>query len=112
MNEPVTHSASPPPWQEVQESADFRRLRKRLRSFVFPMTGFFLVWYLLYVLLADYAPGFMSRPVWGNINIGLIFGLLQFVSTFVITGLYVWYANRRLDPIADRLRGEIEGDAR
>ena len=49
------------------------------------MSAAFLIWYLLYVLLASYAPGFMSIKVLGNINVGLIFGLLQFVSTFVIT---------------------------
>lgn len=97
-------------WQEVQQSEEFVLLRKRLRTFVFPMTVIFLVWYLLYVLLADYAHEFMATKVFGNINIGLIFGLLQFVSTFVITALYVRYANRKLDPIADKIRGEIEGD--
>ena len=49
------------------------------------MTGLFLAWYLLYVLLANYAPSFMAIKVVGNINVGLVFGLLQFVSTFVIT---------------------------
>jgi uncharacterized membrane protein (DUF485 family) len=68
----------------------------------------FLLWYLLYVLLADYAHGFMSTKVFGNINVGLIFGLLQFVSTFVITGLYVRYANRKLDPVAEKIREDIE----
>ncbi|OZM70513.1 clumping factor B, partial [Amycolatopsis antarctica] len=53
-------------WQEVHESQDFRELKRRLRVFVFPMTGLFLVWYLLYVLLADYAHGFMSTKVVGN----------------------------------------------
>ncbi|MBY8853453.1 DUF485 domain-containing protein, partial [Saccharothrix sp. MB29] len=76
-------------WVEVQESADFKELRRRLRNFVFPMAGLFLAWYLLYVLLADYAHGFMSTKVFGNINVGLILGLLQFVSTFAITTLYV-----------------------
>ena len=32
-------------------------------------------WYFAYVLLADYAVGFMSTKVWGNINVGLIMGL-------------------------------------
>jgi uncharacterized membrane protein (DUF485 family) len=73
------------------------------------MTALFLLWYLLYVLLADYAHGFMSTKVAGNITVGLIFGLLQFVSTFVITGVYVWYANRKLDPLAEKIRGDIEG---
>jgi uncharacterized membrane protein (DUF485 family) len=60
------------------------------------------------VLLADYAHDFMSQPVIGNINVGLLFGLGQFVSTFAITTWYVWFANRRLDPIADELRNELE----
>ena len=50
----------------------------------------------------------MSIPVWGNINIGLILGLGQFVTTFAITTWYVWYANRKLDPMADEIRAERE----
>jgi uncharacterized membrane protein (DUF485 family) len=96
-------------WERVQASPEFVQLRRRLRRFVFPMTALFLLWYLLYVLLADYAHGFMSTKVAGNITVGLIFGLLQFVSTFVITGVYVWYANRKLDPLAEKIRGDIEG---
>ena len=101
--------SSGPDWVAIDESADFAVLRRRLRSFVFPMTAAFLVWYLLYVLLSDYAHDFMSTKVFGNINIGLIFGLLQFVSTFLITGLYVRHANRKLDPVAEKIRHDIEG---
>lgn len=75
------------------------------------MSAAFLIWYLVYVLLASYAPGFMSIKVMGNINIGLIIGLLQFVTTFVITTVYVRYANKRLDPLAEQLRQRIEGSA-
>ncbi|GLY36542.1 clumping factor B [Amycolatopsis sp. NBRC 101858] len=96
-------------WESIQGSPEFTDLRRRLRVFVFPMTALFLLWYLLYVLLADYAHGFMSTKLVGNINVGLVFGLLQFVSTFVITGLYVRYANRKLDPVSDEIRAQIEG---
>ncbi len=96
-------------FKEVQATERFQELRKRHRSFVFPMAIAFLLWYFAYVLLADYAVGFMSTKVWGNINIGLILGLLQFVSTFAITSWYVSYSNRRLDPIAAEIRQEIEG---
>lgn len=97
-------------WTDVHRSADFAQLRRRLRGFVFPMTGLFLGWYLLYLALADYAHGFMSIKLVGNINVGLVLGLLQFVSTFAITALYVRFANRHLDPVADRLRAEVEGE--
>jgi uncharacterized membrane protein (DUF485 family) len=96
-------------WEEIAASPDFQELRHRLRSFVFPMTGLFLAWYLLYVLLASYAPSFMAIKLVGNINVGLVFGLLEFVSTFAITFLYVRFADRRLDPLAAQLRSDIEG---
>jgi uncharacterized membrane protein (DUF485 family) len=96
-------------WEEIAASPEFQVLRHRLRTFVFPMTGLFLAWYLLYVLLASYAPSFMAIKLFGNINVGLVFGLLQFVSTFLITFLYVRFADRKLDPLAGQLRSEIEG---
>lgn len=96
-------------FEEVQATEQFKELRKRHRSFVFPMAVAFLLWYFAYVLLADYAVDFMSTKVWGNINVGLIMGLLQFVTTFAITGWYVSYCNRKLDPIAAEIRHGIEG---
>lgn len=95
-------------YQRVQRSDEFQDLRRRFRRFVFPMTAFFLIWYLLYVLLAAYAHDFMSTRVSGNITVGLLFGLGQFVSTFAITMVYARWANRRQDDVADRLRRHIE----
>ncbi|MGV0745415.1 DUF485 domain-containing protein [Mycolicibacterium sp. XJ870] len=93
----------------VQASPEFQDLRSRLRRFVFPMSGLFLVWYFAYVLLSVFATDFMATKVWGNINIGLLIGLGQFVSTFIITFVYVRFANRELDPRAAAFRHELEG---
>lgn len=89
------------PYIRLQQTEEFQELRTRFRRFVFPMTAFFLAWYFLYVLAAIFAPEFMSRRVVGSINIGLIFGLLQFVTTFAITFIYARWANRELDPRAE-----------
>jgi uncharacterized membrane protein (DUF485 family) len=97
-------------YQRVQRSPEFQDLRRRFRRFVFPVTALFLAWYLTYVLLADYAHEFMSIRVWGNITVGLLLGLGQFVSTFAITMIYARWANRRFDPVADDLRRRIEGE--
>ncbi|MGB3354947.1 MAG: DUF485 domain-containing protein [Mycobacterium sp.] len=93
---------------EVQASPEFQELRSRLRRFVFPMTAIFLLWYALYVALGAFASDFMGTRVWGDINIGLLIGLGQFLSTFVITGLYVRFANRELDPRSSKIRAELE----
>jgi uncharacterized membrane protein (DUF485 family) len=94
---------------EVQRSQEFLDLRARFRKFVFPVTGLFLGWYFLYVLLAAFAPAFMSHKLVGNLNVGLFLGLGQFVSTFVITMVYARWADKQFDPVADKLRAEIEG---
>ena len=99
-------------YQRVQNSEEFQALRRRFRRFVFPMTALFLAWYFLYVLLADYAHDFMATKVWGNITVGLLLGLGQFVSTFIITMVYARWANTKQDPVAERLRRHIEdGDS-
>jgi uncharacterized membrane protein (DUF485 family) len=101
-------------YQEVADSPEFEALRRTFRRFVFPMSALFLAWYLLYVLLSIYAKDFMSTEVLGNIHLGLIIGLLQFVSTFVITTVYARWADRRFDPTAAELarRVHLTGDAR
>lgn len=87
----------------LQNSDDFIELRRKFRKFVFPMTGAFLAWYFLYVLLAVLAHDFMGTKVIGNITWGLILGLLQFVTTFTITIVYVRWAGREFDPRAEAL---------
>ena len=109
MSEPTERrQLSPEEYLAAQSSSEFVELKRRFRRFAFPMTVAFLTWYLLFVLLSTYAHDFMSTEVFGNINVGLIFGLLQFVSTFAITHLYVSYANRNTDPIADEMRERLE----
>lgn len=88
----------------AQASPEFQKLRTTLRRFVFPMSAFFLIWYAVYVLLGAFAHDFMATQVWGNVNVGLILGLLQFVTTFGITFAYVRFANRDLDPQAETIR--------
>lgn len=93
-------------YERIAASDDFATLRKRYRGFAIPATLAFMGWYLLYVLMSSFAQGFMGTKVIGNINIALIFGLLQFLSTFVIAFLYSRYSAKQLDPIAGRLQAE------
>ena len=95
-------------YTSIQQTPEFAQLRSRFRRFVFPLTALFLVWYFLYVLLSTYAPSFMETKVFGNINLGILLGLGQFVTTFLITQLYVRHAARSMDPIAAEMRERLE----
>jgi uncharacterized membrane protein (DUF485 family) len=103
----TSETTSSEKYLEVQQSAEFAELRRRLRSFVFPMTVAFFLWYALYVLLSAYARGFMGVKLVGNINVALLFGLLQFLTTFLIAWYYSRYAAQRVDPIADKIQAEL-----
>ena len=92
----------------VAGGEEFANLKKRFRAFVFPMTVVFLGWYLLYVIASGWARDFMGHELWGNINVAYVFGLLQFVSTFLIAWLYERYMNKNVDPLAANLRADLE----
>lgn len=107
-------SAAPPggiDYIAVEESPPFQELKRTQRSFVFPMAIAFLVWYFVYVLLSSFAVDFMSQRVWGDITVGLLFGLGQFVTTFAITMTYVAWANRKLDPKSSAIRERLERES-
>ncbi|MFF3624003.1 DUF485 domain-containing protein [Streptomyces sp. NPDC002467] len=109
---PAAAPAHPTPgacdiYLEVQRSAAFQEVRSRYRGFVVPATAGFLLWYVTYVVAATVAPGLMARPVSGAINVAMIAGLGQFLSTFILTWAYARHARLRRDRAALDLRWTV-----
>lgn len=97
---------------EVQGSAAFQEVRGRYRRFVVPGVVAFLVWYVAYVVAATAAPGLMARPVVGAVNVGMLAGLGQFLTTFLLTWAYARHARLRRDRAALELRWDTQELAR
>ncbi|MEU3600766.1 DUF485 domain-containing protein [Streptomyces sp. NPDC006798] len=114
---PVNHTAPGPAqpttesFVETQRSEEFGELRHAYRSFAFPLTIAFVAWYLVYVLLSNYAGGFMGTRLFGHINVALVLGLAQFLTTFLIAWWYARHAANELDPRAEAIRARMEGEA-
>lgn len=89
-----------PVYDRLHAMPEFTELRRRYRGFVFPATVAFLAWYLLYVVMSMWATDFMNTKVLGNLNVALVFGLLQFVTTFALAWVYARFSNAKLDPLA------------
>lgn len=100
-----------PVYDQLHATAEFAELRRRYRGFVIPATVAFLVWYLLYVVLSNWAGGFMSAQVVGHINVALVFGLLQFVTTFGLAFVYARFSRAKLDPLARQLEQDYRAGA-
>lgn len=93
---------------EVQNSPAFREVRRRYRRFVGPAAAAFLLWYLAYVVAATTAPGLMARPVAGALNVAMVAGLGQFLTTFLLTWAYARHARLHRDRAALELRWETQ----
>ncbi|MCB8907162.1 MULTISPECIES: DUF485 domain-containing protein [unclassified Streptomyces] len=93
---------------EVQRSPAFQEVRSRYRRFVFPAALAFLLWYLAYVVAATAAPGLMARQVVGVVNVAMVAGLGQFLTTFLLTWAYARHARLRRDRAALDLRWDTQ----
>ena len=101
-------------WKAVEQSSEFRELIAVRRRFVLPATIFFLAWYFGFVLLAGYAPDFMSRSVYEGLTVGYCLALTQFVMVAVLGLMYLRRAERVFDPLAEKAvrRALPSGDPR
>ncbi len=93
-------------FERIQASPEFTELRGRHRRFVFPVSSAFFAWYMLYVVLAAYAHGLMTHRLVGSINVAIIWGIVMFLTTAVVTTAYVRFAHHDLDPLVDEIRAE------
>ncbi|WP_108987471.1 DUF485 domain-containing protein [Streptomyces coelicoflavus] len=93
---------------EVQRSAAFQEVRRRYRRFVVPAVAAFLLWYVAYVVAATTAPALMARPVAGAVNVAMVAGLGQFLTTFLLTWAYARHARLRRDRAALELRWDTQ----
>lgn len=96
-------------FRAMQQSPQFQELRSTFRNFTFPMSVLFFVWFIGFVLVATYMPDLMATKVVGTVNLGIVLGLLQFLTTFVITWVYIKFANKNIEPRATAIRQEMEG---
>ncbi|MFE2462331.1 DUF485 domain-containing protein [Streptomyces sp. NPDC059402] len=93
---------------EVQRSAAFQEVRSRYRGFVVPAVAAFFLWYVAYVVAATTAPALMARPVAGAVNVAMVAGLGQFLTTFLLTWAYARHARLRRDRAALELRWDTQ----
>ena len=101
-----------PVYERLHATERFGELKRQFTRFVVPATVAFLAWYLLYVVMSNWAHDFMSTEVFGNVNVALIFGILQFVTTFLITWLYCRHMTAHVDPLARELEAEYREEVR
>ena len=93
-------------WSAIDSDPRFQSLHRRKSRFLWGLMAFSIVFYFLLPIGAAYFTDLFKVKVWGVINFGLVFALLQFVVAWGIA----WYYARRASQF-DALAEEIARDA-
>ena len=93
--------------QELLASAEFRHLVARRWRVSLLLTACLFVLYYGYILLIATNKALLSERIGEVTTIGIPLGAAVIVGAWVLTGLYVLWANHAYDPEVSRLRGEI-----
>ena len=92
---------------EVIESPDFKHLVSRRWTVSAVLLVLLFVTYYGYILLIPYAPEFMKERVGEVTTRAIPIGLGVIAIAFVLTAVYVAWANASYDPEVDRLKGQL-----
>ena len=62
--------------------------------------------YFGFILLIAFDKPLMGQLLSEGLSLGMLFGALVIVSAWVLTGIYIWWANTHYDPRIRQLKGQ------
>jgi uncharacterized membrane protein (DUF485 family) len=96
--------------RDVLDSDDFRHLVARRWRLSLLLTGLLFVLYYGYIILIATNPQLLSRRVAASTTVGIYLAAAVIAGAWVLTAVYVVWANRYYDPEVARLRGRVRPD--
>lgn len=86
--------------------SDLHALAARRWRIAIGLTAAMIVTYFGFLLLVAYDKELLGSLVTKGLSVGIVIGALLIVFAWILTGIYVRWANRRYDPELARLKKE------
>ncbi|MBQ1089547.1 DUF485 domain-containing protein [Streptomyces sp. B93] len=109
---PAAAPSRAPQHPPLGHHSDLRILRTAYRWQRRVATLAALGYFVLFLVLSAFAPGFMAGTVADGLPVGLVLALAQLPVTWLAIALYEYTAHRYVDPLARRIRRQAEVDAK
>jgi len=93
--------------REIIESPEFRALVKKRWTVSVVMLALLFLSYYGYILLIAADKALVVRKVGAVTTLAIPLGIASIVAAWALTGIYVWWANRKYDPDVERLKGRL-----
>ena len=91
---------------ELLEDPEFKRLAKRKNSISLTLTVLMMLIYFGFIFLLAFAPSAISSPVSGA-TLGIPVGIGVILFAWVLTGVYVRWANDSYDTMVANVKKRI-----
>lgn len=90
----------------ILDDPDFRELARQKNRISFVLTVVILVVYFTYMLLIAFSKSALSAPV-ANGTVGIPIGIGVIALAWVLTGIYVRWANTQYDALVEKVKQKI-----
>jgi uncharacterized membrane protein (DUF485 family) len=111
----ATHAPSPPhklqkigkpsmQTETIRQLPEYAALTRARKKIMWPLSIAVIVAYFALILAIAFEPAMLGNPIGNGVtSIGMVLGLGIILFCMVITGIYVYYANRVLEPLTQAI---------
>lgn len=92
---------------EVVNSERFKKLVSKKWAVSFTLTFFLFVIYFGFIFTVAYGKEFLAKKVGVYTNVGIIFGILTIVGAWILTIIYIVWANTSYDNEVEELKKQL-----
>ena len=92
-------------YRRIHNDPKFHELEKKRGIFSWSLSLVVLLIYYTFILIIAFSPDILAKPVSANsvISWGIPIGLFVIISSFALTGIYVYRANREFDTVSKEI---------
>jgi uncharacterized membrane protein (DUF485 family) len=95
---------------EILQDPEFQQMARRKDTVSLALTLAMIVVYFGFIALLAWGKEILGRPIGGGITLGIPIGIGVIVLAWILTGIYVRWANASYDDMVARIKQKIESE--
>ena len=92
---------------DIMDGADFKELTRSKNSISITLTVIELVCYFGFIFLIAFGKPLLSTKVTETMTVGIPIGIGVILLSWVLTGIYVYWANNKYDAMVEKIKDKI-----
>jgi uncharacterized membrane protein (DUF485 family) len=95
--------------KSLLEDPDFMKLVARKNTISWILTAVELALYFGFIGLIAFNKPFLGTKISGSITIGIPIAVGTIVLSWILTGIYIWWANNKYDEMVQQIKDKVGG---